>query len=83
MTFCVSWSGVFLDEVVRREAPLRVLELGMHCGYTSVRILRLLPTSGTLLTVEVDPLTAEKGEEILLVAGFKNSQVSGTQKTCY
>ncbi|XP_053537974.1 catechol O-methyltransferase isoform X2 [Ictalurus punctatus] len=65
---------VFLDEVVRREAPLRVLELGMHCGYTSVRILRLLPTSGTLLTVEVDPLTAEKGEEILLVAGFKNSQ---------
>ncbi|KAM9470706.1 transmembrane O-methyltransferase homolog isoform 1-T3 [Clarias gariepinus] len=66
--------GVFLDEVVRCKAPLRVLELGMHCGYTSVRILRLLPTSGKLLTVEVDPLTAEKGEEILLVAGFKNSQ---------
>ncbi|KAI5624795.1 transmembrane O-methyltransferase [Silurus asotus] len=66
--------GVFLDEVVRREAPLRVLELGMHCGYTSIRILRLLPNSGKLLTVEVDPLTAEKGEEILLVAGFNNSQ---------
>ncbi|KAF5895773.1 transmembrane O-methyltransferase, partial [Clarias magur] len=65
---------VFLDEVVRCKAPLRVLELGMHCGYTSVRILRLLPTSGKLLAVEVDPLTAEKGEEILLVAGFKNSQ---------
>ncbi|XP_034161766.2 transmembrane O-methyltransferase homolog [Pangasianodon hypophthalmus] len=66
--------GVFLDEVVQREAPHRVLELGMHCGYTSVRILRLLPTSGKLFTVEVDPLTADKGEEILLVAGFKNSQ---------
>ncbi|KAI5104941.1 transmembrane O-methyltransferase [Silurus meridionalis] len=52
-----------------------VLELGMHCGYTSIRILRLLSTSGKLLTVEVDPLTAEKGEEILLVAGFNNSQV--------
>ncbi|TST60392.1 Catechol O-methyltransferase [Bagarius yarrelli] len=67
--------GVFLDEVVRRKAPLRVLELGMHCGYTSVRILRLLPNSGKLLTVEVDPLTAEKGEEIIMVAGFKSSQV--------
>ncbi|XP_060783396.1 transmembrane O-methyltransferase homolog isoform X2 [Neoarius graeffei] len=66
--------GVFLDDVVRREAPHRVLELGMHCGYTSVRILRLLPISGKLLTVEMDPLAAEKGEEILLVAGFKNSQ---------
>lgn len=76
---CVfSWSGVFLDDVVQREAPLRVLELGMHCGYTSVRILRLLPIPGKLFTVEIDPLTAEKGEEILLVAGFKNSQVCGT-----
>ncbi|XP_066504779.1 catechol O-methyltransferase-like [Hoplias malabaricus] len=66
--------GEFVDEVVKREAPLRVLELGMHCGYTSVRILRLLPTRGRLLTVELDPLTAEKGEEIILVAGFKNPQ---------
>ncbi|XP_047658376.1 transmembrane O-methyltransferase homolog isoform X3 [Tachysurus fulvidraco] len=65
---------VFLDEVIQRKAPLRVLELGMHCGYTSVRILRMLPTFGKLFTVEMDPLTAEKGEEIILVAGFKNSQ---------
>ncbi|XP_022539333.2 catechol O-methyltransferase [Astyanax mexicanus] len=66
--------GEFLDEIVRREAPLRVLELGMHCGYTSVRILRLLPPSGKLLTVELDPITAEKGEEIILVSGFKTPQ---------
>lgn len=58
-----------------REAPLRVLELGTHCGYASVRILRLLPPSGKLLTVELDPLTADRGEEIILVAGFKNQQV--------
>uniref|UniRef100_A0A8B9J6R9 catechol O-methyltransferase n=1 Tax=Astyanax mexicanus TaxID=7994 RepID=A0A8B9J6R9_ASTMX len=58
----------------QREAPLRVLELGMHCGYTSVRILRLLPPSGKLLTVELDPITAEKGEEIILVSGFKTPQ---------
>ncbi|XP_073710131.1 transmembrane O-methyltransferase homolog isoform X3 [Misgurnus anguillicaudatus] len=66
--------GEFLDDIVKREAPLRVLELGMHCGYASVRILRLLPPSGKLLTVEMDPLTADKGEEIILVVGFKNPQ---------
>lgn len=64
-----------VDEVMRRVQPSRVLELGMHCGYTSVRLLSLLPPAGTLVTVEGDPLTAELGEEIILVAGFKHSQV--------
>ncbi|KAM3613004.1 uncharacterized protein V6R79_018611 [Siganus canaliculatus] len=63
-----------LDEVVKRIRPSRVLELGMHCGYTSVRLLRLLPPAGRLITVELDPLTADLGEEIILVAGFKHSQ---------
>ncbi|XP_023249395.1 transmembrane O-methyltransferase homolog [Seriola lalandi dorsalis] len=67
-------TGEVLDEVVRRVRPSRVLELGMHCGYTSVRLLRLLPPAGRLITVELDPLTAELGEEIILVAGFKHSQ---------
>lgn len=58
-----------------RVRPSLVLELGMHCGYSSVRLLRLLPPAGRLITVEVDPVTAELGEEILLVAGFKHSQV--------
>lgn len=58
-----------------RVRPSMVLELGMHCGYSSVRLLRLLPPAGRLVTVEVDSVTAELGEEILLVAGFKHSQV--------
>ncbi|KAG7237947.1 hypothetical protein INR49_031463 [Caranx melampygus] len=66
--------GVALDEVVRRVRPSRVLELGMHCGYSSVRLLRLLPPAGRLITVELDPLIADLGEEIILVAGFKHSQ---------
>ncbi|KAL2077642.1 hypothetical protein ACEWY4_027146 [Coilia grayii] len=66
--------GDFLDEVVSRVAPRVVLELGMHCGYSSVRILRLLGPAGRLLTVEKDPETADKGEEIILVAGFKHLQ---------
>ncbi|KAJ8405286.1 hypothetical protein AAFF_G00322770 [Aldrovandia affinis] len=66
--------GEFLDEVVQRVAPTWALELGTHCGYSSVRILRLLPAAGRLLTVEHDATAAEVGEEIILVAGFKHSQ---------
>lgn len=69
-------SGEALDDVVRRVRPSRALELGTHCGYSSVRLLRLLPPAGRLITVELDPLAAELGEEIILVAGFKHSQVA-------
>lgn len=68
-------SAAVLDQAVVRLRPSLVLELGMHCGYSSVRLLRLLPPAGRLITVEVDPVTAELGEEIILVAGFKHTQV--------
>ncbi|XP_008324883.1 transmembrane O-methyltransferase homolog [Cynoglossus semilaevis] len=66
--------GKILDEAVMRLHPSSVLELGMHCGYSSVRMLRLLPPTGKLITVEMDPLTADLGEEIILVSGFKHHQ---------
>ncbi|XP_062249817.1 transmembrane O-methyltransferase homolog [Platichthys flesus] len=66
--------GEALDAVVKRVCPSRVLELGTHCGYSSVRLLRLLPPVGRLITVEMDPLTAELGEEVILVSGFKHHQ---------
>nr|XP_046263087.1 transmembrane O-methyltransferase homolog [Scatophagus argus] len=73
-SFCISPQiAEALDDVVRRVQPSLVLELGMHCGYSSVRLLRLLPPAGRLITVEQDPLTADLGEEIILVAGFKHS----------
>uniref|UniRef100_A0A8C4SEQ7 catechol O-methyltransferase n=1 Tax=Erpetoichthys calabaricus TaxID=27687 RepID=A0A8C4SEQ7_ERPCA len=60
---------------------LDLLELGTFCGYSAVRILRLLPTTGKLLTVERDPHTADVAEEMILVAGFKHSQVESLLKT--
>lgn len=68
-------SGEILDNVVKSVRPLWVLELRMHCGYSSGRLLRLLPHGGRLITVVLDPVTADLGEEIILVAGFKQSQV--------
>ncbi|XP_063045751.1 transmembrane O-methyltransferase homolog [Engraulis encrasicolus] len=74
-TLCIGQvKGDFLDEVVSRVAPVTVLELGMHCGYSSVRILRQLGPEARLLTVEKDPETADKGEEVILVSGFKHKQ---------
>lgn len=61
---------------MKRTRPSLVLELGTHCGYSAVRLLRLLPPAGKLITVELDPLTADLGEEIILVAGFKHKQVN-------
>ncbi|CAL8261795.1 unnamed protein product [Lota lota] len=66
--------GVELDEVVQRAAPRRVLQLGLHCGYSAVRMLRLLPPAGRLLAVELDPHASELGEELILVAGFQHHQ---------
>ena len=34
------------------------MELGTYCGYSAVRIGRLLPPGGKLVSVEVDPLYA-------------------------
>ncbi|KAF7662659.1 hypothetical protein LDENG_00230070 [Lucifuga dentata] len=74
-SLCIGpYIGEALDEVLRRVHPLRVLEFGMHCGYSAVRILRLLPPTGRLITVELDPVVADFGEELILVAGFKHFQ---------
>uniref|UniRef100_A0A3Q2VY18 Uncharacterized protein n=1 Tax=Haplochromis burtoni TaxID=8153 RepID=A0A3Q2VY18_HAPBU len=70
--------GEILDDVVKSVKsvrPLWVLELRMHCGYSSGRLLRLLPHGGGLITVVLDPVTADLGEEIILVTSFKQSQV--------
>ncbi|XP_061748179.1 transmembrane O-methyltransferase homolog isoform X2 [Nerophis ophidion] len=66
--------GEALDEVVDRVHPDRVLELGTHCGYTAVSVLRLLAPAARLLSVEQDPQVADLAEEIILVAGFKHAQ---------
>lgn len=66
--------GVFLDEVIARVAPTVVLDLGTYCGYSAIRMLRLLPPGGKLYTVEQCREVADMAEEMILVAGFKNMQ---------
>ncbi|XP_067900129.1 transmembrane O-methyltransferase homolog isoform X2 [Heterodontus francisci] len=66
--------GQILDAVVQRVVPRRALELGTYCGYSAIRITRLLTPGAKLYTVEQDPKTAEVAEEMMLVAGLKNTQ---------
>lgn len=75
LTSLSSLTAAALDEAVRRTRPSLVLELGTHCGYSSIRMLRLLLPGGKLITVEQDPVTADLGEEIILVSNFKHDQV--------
>ena len=44
--------GVILDAMVAREKPKLMLELGAYVGYSALRIARLLPPGGHLVSVE-------------------------------
>ena len=50
--------GTALDNAIKKAAPTAAMELGTYCGYSAIRIGRLLPPGGKLVSVEVDPLYA-------------------------
>jgi catechol O-methyltransferase len=44
--------GEIIDEAVRNTKPMKALEFGCDCGYSSVRIARLLPKGGKLISID-------------------------------
>ena len=50
--------GTALDTAITAKAPKVAMEIGSYCGYTAVRMGRLLPPGGRLISVELDPLYA-------------------------
>lgn len=44
--------GAILDAAVRRTQPRRLLELGAYCGYSAMRMARVMPTGAHLYSVE-------------------------------
>ncbi len=62
--------GEILDEEVRRARPELVVELGGYCGYSAVRIARLLPPGGRLFSFELDPRFAAFAEQVVRIAGL-------------
>jgi catechol O-methyltransferase len=64
--------GEILDDEVRRARPKLAVELGGYCGYSAVRIARLLPPGGRLLSCELDPHFAAIAEQVVRVAGLSD-----------
>uniref|UniRef100_A0AAR2JQP1 catechol O-methyltransferase n=1 Tax=Pygocentrus nattereri TaxID=42514 RepID=A0AAR2JQP1_PYGNA len=57
--------GFILDSVVSELNPQTVLELGTYCGYSAVRIGRLLHSGARLLTLEFNPDYAAVAREVI------------------
>lgn len=67
--------GKILDRLLMEQSPLTVLELGAHCGYSTVRIARALPLGARLYSVEMDQRNAAIAEKIIRLAGFDDDTV--------
>lgn len=63
--------GEILDAELRRARPARVLEIGAFCGYSAVRIARLLREwDGSLRSIEASRAHAEVARETVALAGL-------------
>ncbi|XP_077140224.1 catechol O-methyltransferase A-like [Ranitomeya variabilis] len=78
-SFCskVEWAmnvgdkkGEILDAVVLETRPRYVLELGTYCGYSTMRIARLLPPGARLITIEMNSHYAQVAKELFQHAGL-------------
>jgi catechol O-methyltransferase len=61
--------GEILDQAIRRSAPRQLLELGTYCGYSALRIARVMPEDARLVTIELNPANAEIAGRIWTHAG--------------
>ena len=48
------------------------MELGTYCGYTAVRMGRLLPPGAKLVSVEIEPLFAAIASTVVEHAGLRD-----------
>jgi catechol O-methyltransferase len=61
--------GEILDRAVQRASPLVLLELGTYCGYSGLRMARVMPADARLCSVEFSPANAEIARRIWTHAG--------------
>lgn len=71
--------GRILDRAVAAAHPDRLLELGTYCGYSALRIARVMPADAVLYSIEFNPANAAVarriwehagvGERIVVIAG--------------
>jgi catechol O-methyltransferase len=61
--------GEILDQAVQRASPALLLELGTYCGYSGLRMARVIPAGARLCSIEFSPANAEIARTIWAHAG--------------
>ncbi|XP_041748989.2 catechol O-methyltransferase B-like isoform X2 [Coregonus clupeaformis] len=64
--------GSILDSVVNEVSPVTVLELGTYCGYSTVRIARLLLPGACVITLEFNPDYAAIASQVIKLSGLED-----------
>jgi catechol O-methyltransferase len=64
--------GAILDEEVKLAQPQIAVEVGGYCGYSAVRIARLLPPGGHLFSLELEPRFAAIAKQVVQAAGLSD-----------
>ena len=64
--------GEILDRAVRRASPKLLLELGTYCGYSALRMARLMPAGARLCSIEFNEDNAAIARRIWDHAGIGN-----------
>jgi catechol O-methyltransferase len=62
--------GAILDSAVERTQPKRILELGTYCGYSALRMSRVMPPGARLTSIEFNRDNAEIARRIWDQAGI-------------
>jgi catechol O-methyltransferase len=62
--------GEILDGAVRRVQPRRILELGTYCGYSALRMARLMADDARLYSIEFNAANADIARRIWDHAGI-------------
>jgi catechol O-methyltransferase len=61
--------GEILDRAVQRASPQLLLELGTYCGYSGLRIARVMPADARFCSIEFNPAYADIARRIWAHAG--------------
>mmetsp|Transcript_3284 Transcript_3284/g.5866 ORF Transcript_3284/g.5866 Transcript_3284/m.5866 type:complete len:671 (-) Transcript_3284:243-2255(-) len=74
--------GSILDEQVLACTPRAILELGTYCGYSAVRMARLLRANGCICTVDIEQKQA--AQRLMMHAGMEDRihMFQGTLADC-
>lgn len=64
--------GKVLDAVVKRIKPKLIVEVGTFIGYSAIRMARLLPTGGRILSIEISEENAHLARMNISRAGLED-----------